>query len=120
LCKIILFGKFINAGQTCIAPDYVLVHESIKQKFIDTIKQRLIKLYGEDASLSPDFGRIVNDRYFDRLINLLDQEKVIVGGKYSKLDRYIAPIIMENVTLDDNVMKEEIFGPILPVIEYKI
>lgn len=114
----ILFGKFINAGQTCIAPDYVLVHESIKQKFLDTIKQRLIELYGEDASLSPDFGRIVNERHFDRLINLLDQEKVIVGGKCSKPDRYIAPTIMENVTLDDKVMKEEIFGPILPVIEY--
>ena len=115
----ILFGKFINAGQTCIAPDYVLVHESIKQKFFDTIKQRLIELYGEDASLSPDFGRIVNERHFDRLINLLDQKKVIVGGKCSKPDRYIAPTIMENVTLDDNIMKEEIFGPILPVIEYK-
>nr|WP_320014105.1 aldehyde dehydrogenase [uncultured Desulfobacter sp.] len=115
----ILFGKFINAGQTCIAPDYVLVHESIKQKFLDTIKQRLIELYGEDASLSPDFGRIVNERHFDRLVNLLDQEKVIVGGKCSKPDRYIAPTIMENVTLDDKVMKEEIFGPILPVIEYR-
>jgi len=114
----ILFGKFINAGQTCIAPDYVLVHESIKQKFLDTIKQRLIELYGEDASLSPDFGRIVNERHFERLTNLLDQEKVIVGGKAIKPDRYIAPTIMENVTLDDKVMKEEIFGPILPVIEY--
>lgn len=114
----IVFGKYLNAGQSCIAPDYVLVHQSVKEEFLEKIRQRIIKLYGDDASSSPDYGRIVNEQHHSRIVSLIDQEKVIVGGQYNKADRYIAPTVMRNVTLKDNVMAEEIFGPVLPVIEY--
>ena len=114
----IVYGRFMNAGQTCVAPDYVMVHQSIKEEFLKKIKQRIINLYGDDASLSPDFGRIVNEQHHSRITGLIDQDKVIVGGQFNKTDRYIAPTVMKNVTLNDKIMKEEIFGPILPVIEY--
>lgn len=116
--KRIVFGKFMNAGQTCVAPDYVMVHQSVKEEFIGKIRQRIIDIYGDDASLSPDFGRIVNIQHHRRIVNLIDQDKVIVGGQFNDADRYIAPTVMKNVTLKDNVMAEEIFGPILPVMEY--
>ena len=114
----IVYGKFMNAGQTCVAPDYVMVHQSIKEAFLKKIKQRIINIYGEDASLSPDFGRIVNEQHHSRIVSLIDQDKVIVGGRFTRADRYIAPTVMKNVTLADNIMAEEIFGPVLPVIEY--
>ena len=114
----IVYGKFMNAGQTCVAPDYVMVHQSIKEAFLEKIKQRIINIYGEDASLSPDFGRIVNEQHHSRIVSLIDQDKVIVGGRFTRADRYIAPTVMKNVTLADNIMAEEIFGPVLPVIEY--
>lgn len=114
----IVNGKYINTGQTCIAPDYVMVHQSIKEEFLEKIKQRIINIYGEDASLSPDFGRIVNGQHHSRIVSLIVQDKVVVGGQFDKADRYIAPTVMKDVTLEDNIMKEEIFGPILPVIEY--
>ena len=116
--KRIVYGKFINAGQTCVAPDYVMVQKSVKEEFLEKIKNRIIDLYGDDASLSPDFGRIVNTQHHKRIVSLIDQDKVIVGGQFNEADRYIAPTVMKNVTLKDNVMAEEIFGPILPVIEY--
>jgi len=116
--KRIVYGKFMNAGQTCVAPDYVMVHQSVKEEFLEKIKQRIIDIYGDDASLSPDFGRIVNEQHHSRIVSLIDQDKVIVGGHFNKADRYIAPTVMKNVTLKDNVMAEEIFGPILPVMEY--
>jgi aldehyde dehydrogenase (NAD+) len=117
--KRIVYGKFMNAGQTCVAPDYVLVHQSIKQEFLEKIKQRIIDIYGEDASLTPDYGRIVNEQHHSRLAGLIDQEKVVVGGQSNKGDRYISPTVVTNVTLEDKVFKEEIFGPILPVIAYE-
>jgi len=117
--KRIVFGKFMNAGQTCVAPDYVMIHKHVKKEFIDKIKQRIIRLYGSDASMSPDFGRIVNEQQHNRIVSLIDQEKVIVGGSFNKKDRFIAPTVMNNVTLKDNVMNEEIFGPVLPIIEYE-
>ncbi|HJO94571.1 MAG TPA: aldehyde dehydrogenase [Victivallales bacterium] len=114
----IVYGKFLNAGQTCVAPDYVMVHQSIQGKFLEKIKQRIINIYGEDPSLSPDFGRIVNERHYCRIMRLIDTDKVVVGGRSCQSDRYIAPTVMKNVTLEDNVMNEEIFGPVLPVIGY--
>ncbi|MEA3279125.1 MAG: aldehyde dehydrogenase [Thermodesulfobacteriota bacterium] len=116
--KRIVYGKFMNAGQTCVAPDYVMVHQSVKEKFLEKIKQRIIDIYGDDASLSPDFGRIVNTQHHKRIVSLIDRDKVIVGGQFNEADRYIAPTVMKNVTLKDNVMGEEIFGPVLPVMEY--
>ncbi|MCP4180005.1 MAG: aldehyde dehydrogenase family protein [bacterium] len=114
----IVYGKFINAGQTCVAPDYIMVHQSIKEKFLEKIKQRIINIYGTDASLSPDFGRIVNEQHHSRIVKLIDQDKVIIGGQHKQTDKYIAPTVMQNVTLEDNIMSEEIFGPVLPVLEY--
>lgn len=117
--KRIVYGKFINAGQTCVAPDYVLVHKSVKNEFLEKLKQRIINIYGEDASLSPDFGRIVNLKNYKRIINLIDEKKLVVGGKFNEADKFIAPTIMKNVSLDDEIMKEEIFGPVLPVLDYE-
>lgn len=115
----IVYGKFMNAGQTCVAPDYVMVHQSIKEEFLERIKRRILALYGEDASSSPDFGRIVNEQHHSRIVGLIDQSKVIVGGRSNKADRYIAPTVMKDVTLADRIMAEEIFGPVLPVLEYR-
>lgn len=115
----IVYGKFMNAGQTCVAPDYLMVHKDIKQVFLDKLTKRIISLYGEDASESEDYGRIVNEQHHARLVNLIEQDKVIVGGQFNLKDRFIAPTVMDGVTLEDQVMKDEIFGPILPVLEYK-
>lgn len=115
----IVYGKFMNAGQTCVAPDYVMVHQDIKDEFLGKIKQRIISIYGRDASLSPDFGRIVNELHHSRIVSLIDQDKVVVGGHFNKADRYIAPTVMKDVSLADKVMAEEIFGPVLPVLGYE-
>lgn len=115
----IVYGKFMNAGQTCVAPDYLMVHKDIKQVFLDKLTKRIISLYGEDASKSEDYGRIVNEQHHMRLVHLIEQDKVIVGGQSNLKDRFIAPTVMDGVTLEDQVMKDEIFGPILPVLEYK-
>ncbi len=117
--KRIVYGKFMNAGQTCIAPDYVMVHESIKEKFLDMLKQRIIELYGNDASRSDDYGRIVSEDHTSRLIELIDRDKVVVGGYFDKQSKFIAPTVMKDVSFDDAIMQDEIFGPILPVLEYK-
>jgi len=117
--KRIVNGKFLNAGQTCIAPDYLLVHESIKEAFLDKLKARIIEVYGEDASQSPDFARIVNDNHFQRISGLIDADKVWVGGQIDAATHFIAPTVLRDVTLEDKVMSEEIFGPLLPVLEYK-
>lgn len=111
--KRILMSKFINAGQTCLAPDYLLIHESIKNKFITELKKMLIHFYGDEAIKSKDYGRIINDKHFDRLISIIDNEKVIFGGKYSKENKFIGPTLCENMST-----KDEIFGPILPIIAY--
>ena len=115
--KRIVWGKFLNSGQTCVAPDYILVDEKVKDSFLDTLKSYIQKFnYQPD---SEHYTRIINDRNFDRLINLIDQEKVFFGGKYDAAKRFIEPTIMNNVTWDDAVMQEEIFGPILPVLTFK-
>ena len=111
-------GKFLNAGQTCIAPDYVLLHRNIKETFIKKLKQRIIHSYGEDPSSSPDFGRIVNDGHFERIANMIEQDKVVVGGQTNAAEKYIAPTVMRDVSLDDKSMSEEIFGPLLPILDY--
>mgnify|MGYP002725641360 CR=1 FL=1 len=114
----IVYGKFMNAGQTCVAPDYVLVHRSVKAKFLEQLEQRIRSVFGDDASSSPDFGRIVSDRHHSRILGLIDPDNVILGGEFDRARRYISPTVMANVSLDDEVMKEEIFGPVLPVLEY--
>ena len=117
--KRIVSSKFLNAGQTCVAPDYVLVHKAVKEAFLSKLKERIINTYGEDASSSPDFARIVGNNHFQRICALIDPKKVTVGGQYDAKSRYIAPTVMRDITLADKVMSEEIFGPILPVLEYE-
>ncbi len=122
--KKLTWGKWLNVGQTCIAPDYVLIHESKKEEFISKLKDCLTKSFGAEPQKSPDMGRIVNNKNFLRVKGLLDDAvkngaKVEVGGNAIEEENYIAPTILSNVTLDSKVMQEEIFGPLLPVVTYK-
>lgn len=116
--KRIVWGKFFNAGQTCVAPDYVAVHKDIKKDFLENAKKNIISFYGENPKVSLDFARIINEKHFDRLINLMKGGSIAEGGEYDKESLYISPTIIDKVKWDDPIMKEEIFGPILPVIEY--
>ncbi|WP_204103700.1 MULTISPECIES: aldehyde dehydrogenase [Spirulina sp. CCY15215] len=119
VAKRVAWGKFINCGQTCIAPDYVLIHHSIKAAFIDKIKAKIKQFYGNNPEISPDYARIINDFHFQRLLSLIDPKKVIIGGENNPETRYIAPTVMNGVTWRDRIMEEEIFGPILPMLEYE-
>jgi aldehyde dehydrogenase (NAD+) len=112
----IVFGKFLNAGQTCIAPDYILVHESREQKLLTNLKAAISEFYGSDPRSNSDYGRIVNDRHFMRLRGLVGSGQLVVGGEMDRQSRYIAPTILRNVDLHSPLMADEIFGPILPVI----
>ena len=114
----IVWGKFLNAGQTCIAPDYLLVNQTIKNPLLDSIKNCLKEFYGDDPEKSPDFGRIINQKQFNRLEKLLESGEIILGGKTNPETCYIAPTLIDKVSLDAPIMQEEIFGPILPIIEY--
>jgi aldehyde dehydrogenase (NAD+) len=114
----IAWGKFFNAGQTCIAPDYLLVHESIREKFIHQLKLVITKNYGDNPIQSPDFARIINLKNWDRLHNLLLNQEIIHGGEIDKSDLYISPTLLKTTSLKEDVMQEEIFGPILPIISY--
>ena len=114
--KRIVYGKFFNAGQTCVAPDYVLVHDLVHDALINRMVSIIREFYGDDPKQSPDFARIVNERHHARLTRLLGNTDVVTGGETDVSDRYIAPTILKNVKEDDAVMQEEIFGPILPVI----
>ena len=114
----IVLGKFINTGQTCIAPDYVLVHEAVKEKFMNKLKETITKFYTADPSSSNDYGKIINEKRFDKLVSYLSQGKIVYGGQHSKSELYIAPTVLEDVSLDAALMREEIFGPLLPVISY--
>ncbi|MFJ8261742.1 aldehyde dehydrogenase [Rummeliibacillus sp. NPDC094406] len=118
--KRLVWGKFTNAGQTCVAPDYVLVHESIKVPFIRHLKKTLQKFYGKNAQESSDFGRIINMKQFDRLANLLDKEhdNILFGGQTDRDDLYIEPTILQEVTWNSPIMEDEIFGPIMPILVY--
>jgi aldehyde dehydrogenase (NAD+) len=116
--KRIAWGKFMNAGQTCVAPDFVLVQRGVRETFVAALKKSLREFYGEDASRSADYGRLVNARHFERLANYLRDGKVAHGGAHDAKDLFLAPTILEDVSPDAPVMQEEIFGPILPVLEF--
>lgn len=113
----LVFGKGFNVGQTCVAPDYVYVHSSIKDKFLELVKQEISRQFG-DCLNNDDYGCIINDKHFNRLCSLIDTDKVIHGGKSDPETRKIQLTVMDNVTWDDAVMKEEIFGPIIPILTY--
>jgi len=112
----IVFGKFTNAGQTCVAPDYVLVVESFERDFLEALKRAIETFYGPDPQTSPNYARIVNARHFERLRGLLTDGEVVVGGTHDADDRYIAPTVLRDVSPEARVMTEEVFGPILPVL----
>lgn len=114
----IVWGKTLNSGQTCIAPDYLFVHESVKTEFIYKVKFYIAKYFGEDPQLSPDYARIVNIKAFDRLTSYLKEGNVLAGGNFDANDLYIEPTIMEGMNLNSDVMTEEIFGPILPIMTF--
>ncbi len=114
----IAWGKFMNAGQTCVAPDFVLVQRGAREAFVAALKKSLREFYGEDASRSADYGRIVNARHFEWLVNYLRDGKIVHGGAHDAKDLFIAPTIMTEVSPDAPVMQAEIFGPILPVLEF--
>lgn len=117
----IIWGKSINVGQTCVAPDYVVVHESVKVKLIEEMISKIVEFYGSNISENKDFGRIVNDNHFKRLNSILrdENDRIIYGGKIKEEDKFIEPTILDLQTWSTSSMKEEIFGPILPIITYK-
>lgn len=116
--KRIVWGKFINAGQTCIAPDYILVHQKSKESFIQFLKDEITNAYSENIELSPDFARIINTKNWTRLVQMIDDKKVIYGGYYNSETNYISPTLIEEDTLESAIMEDEIFGPLLPILTY--
>ena len=116
--KKIAWSKLMNAGQTCVAPDYVLVHRSVKDQLVSKLKENFKQMFGEDPSKSEDFGRIINAKRFKSIAAYLTQGKLVAGGRHNEADLYIEPTILEDISLHDSVMQVEIFGPVLPVIAY--
>ena len=112
----IVFGKYLNSGQTCVAPDYVLCEEAVKDRFIQCVIAEIKKQIGETPFENPEYSRMVNDKHFRRVLGLIDPDKTVWGGEGNAETLQIAPTVMDNVTFDDPVMQEEIFGPVLPVI----
>lgn len=116
--KRIVFGKYLNCGQTCVAPDYVYCDKKIKDQLIEEIKKQIQKQFGDNAFENKDYGKIINKKHFDRICNLIDKNKVVHGGKSDADKLKIEPTLMDMVTFEDAVMQEEIFGPVLPVLTY--
>lgn len=117
--KRIVFGKYLNCGQTCVAPDYVLCHKSIKEPLVQEICAQIEKQYGKHPLSNPDYGKIINEKHFDRLLGLMDRKKTVYGGEYDRTAQKIAPAVMDDVSWDDAVMQEEIFGPVLPILTFE-
>lgn len=116
--KRIVFGKFLNCGQTCVAPDYILCESSVKDKFISEVASQIKIQYGDNPLKNKDYGKIINQKHFKRLCGLIDKNKVIIGGETDCGSNRIAPTVMDNVTENDAVMGEEIFGPIMPILTF--
>jgi aldehyde dehydrogenase (NAD+) len=114
----IAWGKYYNSGQTCIAPDYIYVHEDVKDRLLEGLIKEIVDFYGVEPLKSPDYGRIINHKEFNRLSGLIDEKKLYFGGEKIEEKLKVSPTILTNVTWDDDVMQEEIFGPILPVLTY--
>lgn len=115
----IVFGKFLNCGQTCVAPDYIIAHKSIKNKLVEAIEKEIVSQYGEYPLENADYGKIISKKHFNRIVSLIDENKVCFGGQTDEKSLRISPTIMDNVTREDAVMGEEIFGPILPVMTFE-
>ncbi len=117
--KRIVWGKFLNAGQTCIATDYILVHHTVKDKLVEALQQNIVKCYGENMEASPDFSRTVSKKHYAGLKEMLEGEEILFGGKSNDADNYLSPTLVNEPTLNSKLMAGEIFGPILPIISYK-
>lgn len=115
----IVWGKFANTGQTCVAPDFVVVHQSVKEKLIHECREAILQFYGNNPQQSPDLGRIVSERHFDRLVKFLDGRHILHGGQHDRGQRFFAPTLIDQVDWEDRLMQEEIFGPILPFLSYE-
>ena len=114
----LVWGKFLNTGQTCLAPDYILAHHRIADQLTERLIHHVKKAFGDDPQKSPDYGRIVNQKHFDRLTSMFNENEVVLGGLTDREDRYISPTLVRVEGLDHPLMKEEIFGPILPILRY--
>lgn len=114
----IVFGKFLNCGQTCVAPDYIICDKRIRDELIENIVKEIKKQFGENPLENKDYGKIVNEKHFDRIVGLLDYNKVVIGGKSNKELNKIEPTVMKDIDYSDLVMEDEIFGPILPILTY--
>lgn len=114
----VVFGKYLNCGQTCVAPDYICCHSSVKDKFLEEVKKQIQLQFGAQPLKNPDYGKIINEKHFQRISGLMDETKVIFGGHTDSETLRIEPTVMDHVTFDDKVMQEEIFGPIMPVLTY--
>ena len=117
--KRVVFGKYLNCGQTCVAPDYILCHKDIKDEFVKEVKIQIEKQYGKNPLENSDYGKIINQKHFERVSSLINVEKVVHGGKTNPQTQQIEPTVLDNVTWDDAVMQEEIFGPIMPILTYE-
>jgi aldehyde dehydrogenase (NAD+) len=116
--KRIIWGKLLNAGQTCIAPDYVFAHSQIKDKLLQKMVEQIHEMFGEDGQKNRFYGRIVHENAFDRLLELLKKGELVTGGNFDKSDLYISPTILDKISIEDSIMQEEIFGPILPILTF--
>ena len=116
--KRIVFGKYLNCGQTCVAPDHILCEQSVKDAFVEEVKKQIKTQFGEKPLENPDYGKIINEKHFSRLLGLIDQSKVVYGGKTDPAACRIEPTVMDGVAETDAVMGEEIFGPIMPILTF--
>lgn len=117
--KRIVWGKAMNSGQTCVAPDYLYVHKDIEEKFIKKLEEEIKKQFGEEPLKSEDYSKMVNEREFNRVLSYINKDKLVFGGNYNKETLQIEPTILKDVTWDDSVMEREIFGPILPILSFE-
>ena len=117
--KRIVFGKFLNCGQTCVAPDYVLCHKAVKDQLVEAIRCQITAQYGQQPLDNPDYGKIINAKHFERILGLIEPEKTVHGGKSDPDALRIEPTVLDNVTWNDPVMQEEIFGPVLPILTFE-
>lgn len=116
--KRVVFGKYLNCGQTCVAPDYIYCDRTVKDKFIREVKRQIQKQYGKQPLQNPNYGKIINEKHFNRILGLIEPDKVVFGGTINRNGLQIEPTVMDNVTFGDAVMQEEIFGPLMPVLTY--
>ena len=116
--KRIVFGKYLNCGQTCVAPDYIYCDRAVKDKLINAIRHQIKKQFGQNPLSNKNYGKIINEKHFDRIVSVIDDSKVVCGGKHDRSALRIEPTVMDRVTFSDPVMQEEIFGPVMPVLIY--